>query len=109
MNVLLDECVDPKARAFFSEEFKVAHVKDLGWLGIKNGDLVQRADAMFEVLITIDGNMRYQTSLKGLSLTVVVGSGRFRSLQNFGELVRRFEIAAPNLSKGRYHTLGLGE
>ena len=85
MKVVLDECVDPKAGQFFSDRFEVIHVKDLGWLGIKNGELVARANESFEVLFTVDSNMRHQTSLKSLSLIVVIGEGHFRTVGDYRE------------------------
>jgi len=105
MRVLLDECVDPKVRQFFSDRFEVLHVKDVGWLGIKNGELVKRANESFEVLFTIDSNMRYQTSLKSLALVVAVAEGHFRSVDDYKEPIRRFEELVQELVKGSFHLL----
>ena len=105
MKVLLDECVDPKAATFFSTEFEVRHVTDLGWLGVKNGELVKLAEDDFDVLLTIDGNMRHQTSLKNLSLCVVVAEGHFRSTEDYREPIRRFEVEGMLLAKGEFHVL----
>ncbi len=105
MRVLLDECVDPKVSSFFSERFQVTHIKSLGWLGVKNGELVARADQMCDLLFTIDSNMAFQTSLKGLSLRVAVGKGHFRGLEAYREPVRNLERVAESIQPGTYHFL----
>ena len=103
MRVLLDECVDPKVSKLFSEGFQVSHLRDLGWLGTKNGILVQKANDSFEVLFTIDSNMRHQTSLKNLTLIVVVAEGHFRSLEDYSKSIQQFEASAIGLERGKYH------
>ena len=105
MKVLLDECVDPKVRSFFSSKFQVTHIKDLGWLGVKNGELIARADGICDALFTIDGNMAFQTSLKGRTLRVAVGQGHFRSLEAYRTAVEEFERIAESIPPGSYHFL----
>ena len=38
-------------------------VQGRGWGGIKNGDLLQRAEGEFDLFITSDQNIRYQQNL----------------------------------------------
>ena len=105
MRVLLDEGVDPKARRFFSDDFEVSHVKDVGWLGTKNGELVKRASESFDELFTIDSNMRHQTSLISLILIVAVAEGHFRSVEDYREPIRRLMEHAHGFEPGHYHLL----
>ena len=105
MKVLLDECVDPKAARFFSSTFQIAHLKDLGWLGIKNGGLVKRASGSFDLLFTIDSNMRHQTSLRNLPPIVVVAEVSFKSLEDYQEPVRQLELRSSTFEQGKYHVL----
>lgn len=45
----------------------------LGWKGVKNGDLLLKAEAHgFRLLITSDKNMPYQNSLAGRRLAVLI-------------------------------------
>jgi hypothetical protein len=46
-------------------------VQDEGWGGIKNGDLLQRAEAEFDLFITSDQNIRYQHNLAGRSIAIL--------------------------------------
>src|SRR6202035_3348382 len=70
MRVLLDECV-PRALRNDLPGHEVKTVAELGWAGVKNGELLRRA-AEFDVLITVDRNLEYQQSFEGLSLAVIV-------------------------------------
>jgi predicted nuclease of predicted toxin-antitoxin system len=71
MRVLLDECV-PRAlrREFAGHEVKT--VAEVGWAGVKNGELLQMAAQRFDLLLTVDRNLEYQQSFAGLELAVVV-------------------------------------
>jgi hypothetical protein len=46
-------------------------VQDKGWGGIKNGDLLQRAEGEFDLFITSDQNIRYQQNLAGRRLAIL--------------------------------------
>jgi predicted nuclease of predicted toxin-antitoxin system len=71
MRVLLDECV-PRAlrRELIGHEVKT--VAEVGWAGVKNGELLQMAARRFDVLLTVDTNLQYQQNFAGLELAVVV-------------------------------------
>jgi hypothetical protein len=71
MRVLLDECV-PRALRNDLPGHEVKTVAELGWAGVKNGELLRRAAAAFDLLITVDRNLEYQQSFEGLSLAVIV-------------------------------------
>jgi hypothetical protein len=71
MRVLLDECV-PRALRNDIPGHQVRTVAEAGWAGVKNGELLRRAAAEFDVLITVDRNLEYQQSFAGLSLAVIV-------------------------------------
>lgn len=46
-------------------------VQSKGWSGIRNGDLLQRAEAEFDLFITSDQNIRYQQNLAGRSIAIL--------------------------------------
>ncbi len=43
-----------------------------GWAGLKNGDLLSRAQHEFDVLVTTDRNLPFQQDLSRFSVAVVV-------------------------------------
>jgi len=46
-------------------------VQAQGWSGIRNGDLLQRAEAEFDLFITSDQNIRYQQNLAGRRIAIL--------------------------------------
>jgi len=66
MKVLIDECA-PKAlkRVLADRGHECRTVQEAGWAGKKNGDLVNLAETGFDVLLTVDTNLRYQQNLAG--------------------------------------------
>jgi len=71
MRVLLDECV-PRALRAELPGHEVKTVAESGWVGVKNGGLLQLAGEVFDVLLTVDRNLEYQQNFSGLALAVVV-------------------------------------
>ena len=64
-------------------------VPDAGWAGLKNGDLLSRAQVEFDVFITTDRNLMFQQNLPKFDIAVIVLSGRTNRLQDLLPLVPR--------------------
>ena len=72
MHVLFDNGV-PRAVASALSEHIVEEARDRGWDRLKNGDLLDAAEAAgFDVLVTTDRNIRHQQNLTRRKLAVVV-------------------------------------
>lgn len=71
MRILLDECVPVQVRnALLGHDVYTA--QKMGWSGIGNGELLQRAEqAGVELFIVADKNLRYQQNLKGRKLAIL--------------------------------------
>jgi predicted nuclease of predicted toxin-antitoxin system len=73
MKLLLDECVPRRIKHLFAEEGLICEtVQDAGWSGKENGELLGLAEAQYEVLITIDKNIRYQQNLAGRKTSILI-------------------------------------
>ena len=71
MRVLLDACVDEQLGELIVGH-EVIHARQLGWESLTNGNLIRSAEADgFEVLVTVDKNMRYQQNLSNLQLSII--------------------------------------
>lgn len=71
MRLLLDECIDRKlAREFVGYDVKT--VPQMGWAGVKNGQLLTLAAAAFDVFITVDRNLSFQQNLPQFDIAVIV-------------------------------------
>lgn len=72
MKILLDECVTRKLKQYLTE-FEVKTVVEMGWSGLKNGQLISEAVAeKFDIFLTIDTNLQHQQNMKNLDIAVVV-------------------------------------
>jgi predicted nuclease of predicted toxin-antitoxin system len=64
MRLQLDECVPRKLKFFFTDAgHECETVTDAGFSGKENGELLALADKKFDVLITVDKNIRHQQSI----------------------------------------------
>lgn len=73
MKTLLDESLPRKLRNDFGERHEVWTVRDMGWLGKKNGELLNlMTENNFELFVTVDRNLPYQQNLQRLTLTIIV-------------------------------------
>lgn len=73
MKILLDESLPRKLRNDFNVEHEVSTVRDQGWLGKKNGELISlMIEAKFKLFVTADRNLKYQQNLTRLPFTIVV-------------------------------------
>ena len=64
MRLLLDECVPVQVKSLFTAAgHDCKTVREAGFEGFSNGDLLRAAEPFFDVLLTIDKNIRYQQNL----------------------------------------------
>ena len=71
MKILFDEGM-PRALRKNLSEHQVTRVQDLGWAGLKNGELLKRADKQFDVLLTTDQHLKHQQNLKRFEISIIV-------------------------------------
>jgi hypothetical protein len=84
MRVLIDESLPIELKDALTG-FEVSTVKEMGWRGLKNGELLKRTDELFDVLITADKNLRYQQNLRRFKLTFIIfPSNHFEIVLKFG-------------------------
>ncbi|MDX1997921.1 MAG: hypothetical protein SF066_09405 [Thermoanaerobaculia bacterium] len=72
MRVLFDQGTPVPLRRFLSGH-RVSTAFELGWMRLKNGDLLKAAEESgFEVFVTTDSNLKYQQNLGARVLAIVV-------------------------------------
>lgn len=90
--VLLDENLDRRLKNYFSAEFDITSVPDLGWQSKKNGELLSAMqDEGIDILLASDRNIRFQQNLSLFSVTVVVVIAYDNRLKHLRELIPRIE------------------
>ncbi len=73
MKILLDENIPYKVKLDFGEEFEVKTIRDVGWLGKKNGELLGlMVFNGFDFFITLDRNLRHQQNLDKFDITIIL-------------------------------------
>lgn len=66
--------------------FEIQTVVEAGWSGVRNGELLRRAESAFDVFLTADRNLPFQQTISRLRLGVVVlaiGSTKLSDLLPF--------------------------
>ena len=71
MKILLDESV-PRLLKLRLPHLDISTVQEMGWAGVRNGELLRRAEEHFIIFITADRNLQCQQNLSGLSLAILV-------------------------------------
>ena len=103
MKILLDECVPVQVRnALVGHDVSTA--QKMGWGGISNGELLQRAEqAGFDLFIVADKNLRYQQNLKDRKLAILELWPNHRpTLEKHFDKIK---LAAKRISAGEYLVL----
>ena len=84
--VLFDEDVPRQLRRDLPD-IAIQTVVEVGWSGLKNGELLRRAKQVFDVFVTADRNLRFQQNLAQFAIGVIVLGARSTKLENLPPLV----------------------
>ena len=79
MRILLDECVDQRFRRDLVGH-EVITVREAGWAGKKNGELLALAAKTYLVFITVDRNLYFQQNLSNFNIAVLILEARSNRL-----------------------------
>ena len=74
MKILFDNCTPATLRRHLSSH-EVILAAEKGWEGLKNGDLLRQAEGEFEVIISVDSNIKYQQQLADYKIALIVLRG----------------------------------
>lgn len=71
-----------------------------GWASVKNGDLLTRAAASFDVFVAVDRNLSFQQRLPSYAIVVVVLRARSNRLADLRAIAPRLLEAIPVAKSG---------
>jgi hypothetical protein len=100
MKVLLDECVTRYLKRDLPGH-EVFTVEEAGFKGLKNGRLLQAAAGRYDVLVTVDQNLRHQQNPETLPIPVIVLSARRSTYAMLKPLMPRVLEALKNPGAGQ--------
>ena len=98
MRIIIDECVPSIVKRISDRD--IVSVQDMGWAGIKNGELLKRVAGEFDVFITSDKNLRYQQNLSALDLAIVLLPSN--QVPVVRSLLSQIDTALDELSSGNF-------
>ena len=86
MRLLLDENLPKRLKLDFPEH-EIYTVRDKGWNGIKNGDLLSLLISdNFDALLTFDKNLQHQQNFQKYTITVFVLAAKLNSYEELTKL-----------------------
>ncbi len=106
MRVLLDECVDRRlAEDIPGHDVRTA--PDAGWAGLKNGELLARAEHEFEAFVTVDRNLPFQQDLSRFSIAVIVLRAPSNRVSDLRGLIPQLLAVLPVAKRGEVTWVGI--
>ncbi len=92
MKILLDENMPTKVKYDFGQDYHVSTIRDMGWLGKKNGELLGLAAFNgFDIFITLDKNLKNQQNLNKFDLKFIIlfaMDNKHQTLQPFVDKIK---------------------
>jgi hypothetical protein len=98
--VLFDEDVPRPLRRDLPPGFEIRTVVEAGWAGVKNGELLRRAEENFDPFLTADRNLAFQQNLARLRLGVVVLAVGSTKLHDLRAASPRIAVALAEVAPG---------
>lgn len=99
MKLLLDEQLDVNIKSQLSG-VEVFTLRDMGWLGLKNGDLREKLNEnAFQFFVTADKNLPFQQNFEKINFTIILfdtPAMHWRYQQLFIAPIQSFLSTMPN-------------
>ena len=106
MKLLLDECIDRRFSGDLADH-DVKTVPQMGWSGLKNGDLLLLAEKEFDVFITVDRNVSFQQNIPKFNVAVLILHATSNRLADLKPLAPKILSMLPKLAKGKAEHVGI--
>jgi predicted nuclease of predicted toxin-antitoxin system len=109
MRVLIDECAPKELKSFFAKHgHESLTVQEAGWAGKQNGELLKLAETDFDVLVTIDTNLRHQQNLEGRRIAIVILHSPSNRLDHLRQYFPTCVLALEKIKPGEIVQVGSG-
>jgi predicted nuclease of predicted toxin-antitoxin system len=100
MRILIDECLDWRlCRSLI--DHTCTSVQKMGWSGLTNGDLLERAEKEFDVFLTGDRNLTFQQKTSSFEIAVVVLHAESIQLRHTLPLMPKVLALLPVIESGQ--------
>jgi hypothetical protein len=105
MRILLDECLPRRLKRHLGGH-DVKTVVEMGWGGLKNGNLLLKVEGSFDLFLTADQNLPYQQNLTGGNVRVVVLCSKSNAVSDLEPLMPDVMAALSSLQPGEVRRIG---
>jgi len=108
MRLLIDECLPRKVKFLLARGGHLCEtVRDAGFSGKENGELLALAEDNFDVLITVDRNIRYQQNIAGRKIAILIICSASNDLDDIGPQIRAVLIRLESIRPGEIAEVGV--
>ena len=84
-------------------DHEVITVPDAGWAGVTNGELLEKAAAIFDLFLTVDRNLAFQQDPSSLPIPVIVLTSTSTKFRDLAPLVPKLlQLLQTDLKKTVY-------
>jgi predicted nuclease of predicted toxin-antitoxin system len=106
VRVLIDECAPKALKKHLADQgHECLTVQEVGWSGKQNGELLSLAEAVFDVLVTVDTNLRYQQKLASRRIAIVVLHSTSNRLEDLQQHFPACVAALEKIKPGEVHQI----
>ena len=99
--MLLDEHLPHRLRQLFAAPIEAVTVGYQRWKGLKNGELLRKASAEFDVFITIDKRFLYQQNLGKIQISIVLLDAESNRYAHLAPLIPQVNVVLKIPKKGQ--------
>lgn len=105
MKILLDECAPRVLRHEFRGHI-VETVASMGWLGMKNGELLRRATSQhFEAFVTTDKKLRHEQNIPAIPFPIILLGPRSNKVSVLRPLIPQVVEVLERAEAGRVYVI----
>jgi predicted nuclease of predicted toxin-antitoxin system len=105
MKLLIDECLPRKLKLLLVGH-ECTTVREAGFGSKENGELLSLAEGIFDVLITIDKNIRYQQNIAGRKISILIIRARTNDLSDIQQQIPKALVALKTIQPGEIVEVG---
>jgi predicted nuclease of predicted toxin-antitoxin system len=105
VKLLIDECL-PRRLKFTLVGHECMTVREAGFAGKENGELLSLAEGIFDVLITIDRNIRYQQNVTGRNISILIIRAKTNDLSDIQPQIPDVLVALKTVQPGQIVEVG---
>ncbi len=108
MKILLDENIPTKVKFDFGDDYKVKTVRDMKWLGKKNGELLGLMTFHgFDFFITNDTNLKKQQILNKFEINIILILSKDNKHQTLQQFVAKIKDLLAQKNYSRFNEIAL--